>query len=46
MAEMWYGGVVKLYVTAVRYSVQALGGITDIALGIEGNKSKLPLIGS
>jgi len=25
MAEMWHGGIVKLYVSGERYSAQALG---------------------
>jgi len=35
MAEMWYGGIVKLYVFVVRYSAQALGVLLILHLELK-----------
>jgi len=35
MAEMWYGGIAKLYVSAMRYSAQALGELLVLHLELK-----------
>jgi len=35
MAEMWCGGIVKLYISTVRYSAQALGELLILHLELK-----------